>query len=101
VKGHNKGRSDREVLEHHHGECREPLKLNAYKHGNTAATTVISIPIPLGIFKLILPLGWLSFACTYAEKIFEARRQGSFTPCAPLLLAFQSPAGGHSPPAGE
>jgi len=51
-----KGRSDREVLQHHHGECRDIVKIQAYKHGKTRRRSAISIPQLPGIFKLILPL---------------------------------------------
>lgn len=41
------------VLQHNHGECREVLKIQAYKHEKSAATTFISITVIMDIFKLI------------------------------------------------
>ena len=35
VKGHNKGRSDREVFAHRTANVEQPVKAHAYKHGIT------------------------------------------------------------------
>ena len=45
MKGHNDGRSDREVLRAPHGECRATVNSNAYRHGKDRRYDGDSIPV--------------------------------------------------------
>ena len=65
-----KGRSDREVREHHHGECRAPIKRKAYKHGKTRRYDGVSISIYLGVFKLIVTVVTTVFYVKTLKMLF-------------------------------
>jgi hypothetical protein len=49
------GRSDRKVVPTPCGVNRELVNSYAYKHGKTRRYGDISIPVPKGIFNMILP----------------------------------------------
>ena len=55
--------------QHHHGECRDVDKVNAYKHGKTRRYDAISISVFTGVFKLILALTGSGSACINAENV--------------------------------
>ena len=63
IKGHNEGRSDREVSHHRTAYVGYLINDNAYKHGKTRRYDAASISVFSDIFKLIWSVAGMRLDC--------------------------------------